>query len=93
MGKDYTVLLDGAYQVTAGEDGLKADNEADEGRGWVLVNGGSLTVNAGDDGVKAFNTLTSVAGSITVTESEEGLEAQHIVMSGGEVPSRPTTTA
>ncbi|MDP9984419.1 hypothetical protein J2W14_003844 [Pseudarthrobacter oxydans] len=52
-GKDYTVLLDGAYTVTAGGDGVKADNETDEGRGWLLVSGGTLTVGAGDDGVNA----------------------------------------
>jgi len=76
VGKDYAVLLDGAYQVTAGDDGFTSDNEEDEGRGWLLVNGGALNVKAGDDGIKAFNTLTVAAGTATVEESEEGLEAQ-----------------
>ena len=83
VGKDYAVLLDGAYQVTASDDGFKSDNGEDEGRGWVLINGGTLSVSAGDDGIKAFNTLTIAAGTATVEESEEGLEAQHIIMSGG----------
>ncbi|MCD5344414.1 carbohydrate-binding domain-containing protein [Arthrobacter sp. AK04] len=83
VGKDYAVLLDGAYQVTASDDGFKSDNGEDEGRGWVLINGGTLSVSAGDDGIKAFNTLTIAAGTTTVEESEEGLEAQHIIMSGG----------
>jgi hypothetical protein len=83
VGKDYAVLLDGAFQVTAGDDGFKSDNGEDEGRGWVLINGGTLNVTAGDDGIKAFNTLTIAAGTATVEESEEGLEAQHIIMSGG----------
>ncbi|MFE4194647.1 carbohydrate-binding domain-containing protein [Paenarthrobacter sp. NPDC056912] len=83
-GKDYTVLLDGAYQVTAGGDGVKADNETDEGRGWLLVSGGALTVNVGDDGVKAFNTLSVKGGTVTIAKSEEGLEAQHILISGGD---------
>ncbi|MDQ0662911.1 hypothetical protein QFZ35_001409 [Arthrobacter ulcerisalmonis] len=83
VGKDYAVLLDGAYQVTAGDDGFKSDNDQDEGRGWVLVNGGTLNVSAADDGVKAYNTLTIAGGTTTVAKSEEGLEAQHIVVSGG----------
>ncbi|MDJ0459512.1 carbohydrate-binding domain-containing protein [Arthrobacter sp. NQ7] len=83
VGKDYAVLLDGAYQVTAGDDGFKSDNDQDADRGWVLVNGGSLDVSAADDGVKAYNTLTIAGGTTTVAKSEEGLEAQHIVVSGG----------
>ncbi|VXC08586.1 conserved exported hypothetical protein [Arthrobacter sp. 9AX] len=83
VGKDYAVLLDGAYQVTAAGDGFKSDNDEDEGRGWLLINGGSINVSAGDDGIKAYNTLTIAAGTATVAESEEGLEAQHIVVSGG----------
>ncbi|MBE4718765.1 carbohydrate-binding domain-containing protein [Pseudarthrobacter sp. AB1] len=83
VGKDYAVLLDGAYQVTAGDDGFKSYNGEDEGRGWVLINGGTLNISAADDGITAFNTLTLAAGITTVEESKEGLEAQHIVMSGG----------
>jgi hypothetical protein len=40
---------------------------------------------AGDDGVKAYGTLTVSAGKVTVTKSEEGLEAQHIAVGGGNV--------
>lgn len=84
-GKDYAVLLDGAYQVTAGGDGFKSDNDTDDGRGWLLVNGGKITVTAGDDGIKAQNQLAITNGTVTVAESEEGLEAQHIAVSGGTV--------
>ena len=84
-GKDYAVLLDGTYQITAGGDGFKSDNDTDDGRGWLLVNGGKLTVSAGDDGVKAQNQLAIANGTVTVSESSEGLEAQHIAVSGGTV--------
>jgi hypothetical protein len=84
-GKDYAVLLDGTYQITAGGDGFTSDNDTDDGRGWLLVNGGKLTVSAGDDGVKAQNQLAIVNGTVTVSESAEGLEAQHIAVSGGTV--------
>jgi hypothetical protein len=84
-GKDYLALLDGTWKVTAGGDGVKSDNEEDEDRGWLLAAGGNLTVAAGDDGVKAYDTLTITDGKVTVTKSEEGLEAQHIAVDGGKV--------
>lgn len=84
-GKDYLVLAGGRYAVTAGDDGVKATNDEEEDRGWATIYGGELTVAAGDDGVKAETQLTVQAGTVTVAESVEGLEAQHITINGGTV--------
>lgn len=85
VGKDYLVLLGGSYNVTAAGDGVKATNEEDEGRGWLTVYGGELTASSGDDGLKAANLLTVNAGTVNITESVEGVEAQDIVINGGSV--------
>ncbi|WP_336716568.1 carbohydrate-binding domain-containing protein [Arthrobacter sp. USHLN218] len=85
VGKDYLVLLGGSYNVTAAGDGVKATNEEDEGRGWLTVYGGELTASSGDDGLKAANLLTVNAGTVNITESVEGIEAQDIVINGGTV--------
>jgi hypothetical protein len=85
VGKDYLVLLGGSYAVTATGDGVKATNEEDEGRGWLTVYGGELTASSGDDGLKAANLLTVNAGTVNITESVEGVEAQHIAINGGTV--------
>lgn len=84
-GKDYVAMAGGTVEVTAEDDGVKADNDEDEGRGWLLVQDGRLTVDAGDDGVKAYNKLAVTGGSATVTRSAEGLEAAHLDISGGTV--------
>ncbi|OUM41882.1 carbohydrate-binding domain-containing protein [Arthrobacter sedimenti] len=84
-GKDYVALLGGTYDVTAGGDGVKSTNEDEDGRGWLTVYGGQLVVSSGDDGVKAATILTVDAGTVNVTESVEGLEAQHIAVDGGTV--------
>ncbi|MHA7192103.1 carbohydrate-binding domain-containing protein [Arthrobacter sp. MDT2-16] len=84
-GKDYVALLGGIYDVTAGGDGIKSTNEDEENRGWFSVYGGQLTVSSGDDGVKAATILTVNAGTVNVTDSVEGLEAQHIMINGGAV--------
>ncbi|MDQ0736120.1 carbohydrate-binding domain-containing protein [Arthrobacter agilis] len=84
-GKDYIALLGGTWDVTAGGDGVKSTNEDEDGRGWFTVYGGQLVVSSGDDGVKAATLLTVDAGTVDVTGSVEGLEAQHITINGGTV--------
>jgi hypothetical protein len=82
-GKDYIALLGGTYDVTAGGDGIKSTNEDEDGRGWFSVYGGELVVSSGDDGLKAATILTVNAGTVNVTNSVEGVEAQHIIVNGG----------
>lgn len=84
-GKDYVVLAGGRYNVTAGDDGVKATNDEDENRGWFSIYGGELAVAAGDDAVKAETLLTVHNGTVTVSDSVEGMEAAHIVINGGTV--------
>lgn len=84
-GKDYVYLLGGALTVTAGGDGVKADNTTDADRGWVLVDGAEVTVDAGDDGVKGEQGLQVSSGAVTVTSSVEGMESAAILITGGTV--------
>lgn len=44
-----------------------------------------MTVNAGDDGFKASRVVEISGGSLTVEQSDEGIEAQYINVSGGDV--------
>ena len=85
VGKDYVALLDGNFTVDAADDGIKSDNAVDATRGWLLVKGGQITVSAGGDGIKAYNTVTISGGTANVTKSNEGIEAEHILLTGGTV--------
>ncbi|GAB3175059.1 carbohydrate-binding domain-containing protein [Myceligenerans halotolerans] len=87
-GKDYLVVTGGTLDVTADDDGLKADNEDgtdDDGDtvGYAAFLGGDVTISAGDDGVHAESDLVVADGTLTVTESYEGLEGTHILVAGG----------
>lgn len=86
-GKDYVDILDGTVTVTAGTegDGIKSTNDADAERGWVRLAGGTITIAAGDDGFKAERELEITGGSLTITDSNEGIEAQYVTVSGGTV--------
>ena len=84
-GKDYVDILDGTINVTAQQDGIKSTNDTDEGKGWTRLSNGTVTVNAGDDGFKASRVVEISGGSLTVEQSDEGIEAQYINVSGGNV--------
>ncbi|KUG57105.1 hypothetical protein AVL62_15030 [Serinicoccus chungangensis] len=83
-GKDFLSIQGGTLTVTANGDALKSDNTED-GTGIIAVSGDSteITVAAGDDAVKAENVIDLVDGTLTVTQSLEGLESARIVVEGG----------
>ena len=83
-GKDFLSLEGGTVTVTANGDGLTSDN-TDEGTGIVAISGEDteVTVAAGDDAVKGENVIDLVDGTLTVTESLEGLESARILVEGG----------
>lgn len=63
---------------TKGSDGLDVE-------GNIYVTGGSYTVSATVDGIHSDKTLSITGGTINVTQSEEGLEALDIEISGGNI--------
>ncbi|MBQ9083447.1 MAG: carbohydrate-binding domain-containing protein [Clostridia bacterium] len=67
---------------------LNCADDAVHGNSDVTVSGGSFTIATGDDGFHADNTLTIAGGTIVITESYEGLEGLHVVVSGGDIRSK-----
>lgn len=89
-GKDSLTVQGGTIVINAKDDGLKSSNEAlveEDGKevGWVLVEDGAITIAAGGDAIHAESDLTVNGGSITITESYEGLEGACIYINGGEI--------
>lgn len=82
--RGYILVRGGTIEATAGDDGLQAFTD-------TVIGGGSVTVGVVDDGIKA-EVIVSIgqfdgvdAPTVTVTESEEGLEAANIGISAGVV--------
>lgn len=56
--------------------GIKAGGE-------LIVSGGTFAIATGDDAFHADDTLTVTDGTVEISESYEGLEGLHVVISGG----------
>lgn len=68
----------GTFTIDAADDSVHSNAD-------ITVEGGSFTAATGDDGFHADETLTITDGSIRITESYEGLEGLHVIISGGDI--------
>ena len=84
-GNDSIRIAEGTYNITAGTDGLHAENTDDDTKGFIYVQSGEIRINAGDDGAHASGSLMVSDGSLTVENSKEGLEGHKIVIDGGQI--------
>ncbi|NCT90782.1 carbohydrate-binding domain-containing protein [Cellulomonas sp. APG4] len=97
-GKDYVLVEGGTLDVTAGGDGLKADEDEDATAGYIQVTDGEVTVTADGDGVDAVTDVLVDGGKLHVTAggghtaapdeevSTKGLKGGvHVAVAGGTV--------
>ena len=84
------VINDGTVNVKSYDDGIHANNDGslengETPTGNVTVKGGNITVYSNDDGLHADGTLSVTAGTVSVTNSYEGVEGTNVNISGGYV--------
>lgn len=72
----YAYLQGGQLDITAGDDGIDVFTD-------VVIDGATVIVSAVDDGVHGEQIAAMTAGALTVTQSEEGFEAQTVLIAGG----------
>ena len=72
------VINGGTFSIDSADDGIHSNINA-------TITGGTFTIASGDDGVHAEEELTISDGNLTVTKSYEGLEALHVLVSGGKI--------
>lgn len=86
-GKDSVRITSATINITANEDGIHSSNEDDENTtaGYIYVADGTITVSAGDDGMHADLETRIDGGTVTVSDSYEGLEGQLVVVCGGDI--------
>ena len=80
---------DGIYTLTAGSDGLHAENNDDDTVGEIRIEGGTFTIQAGDDGIHATTSLTVNGGTLTIAAGE-GMEATQLFLNNGGISIQAT---
>ena len=74
-GRDCVKILDGDFELTAGGDGIKSNNDGDPERGFVSIDGGSFSITAGDDGIQAETYLRIAGGTFDVAAEDDALHS------------------
>ncbi|MBR6684525.1 MAG: carbohydrate-binding domain-containing protein [Firmicutes bacterium] len=68
----------GSFVIDSADDAIHSNMS-------VTIEGGSFEIASGDDGVHADEKLTINACTMKISESYEGLEAQDVVINGGDI--------
>lgn len=84
-GKEIVAIANGSFNITAGKDAIHSFDDDDSTVGCVYIEDGSFNLAAESDGISAMNEICISGGSLTVTESYEGIEACVINISGGTI--------
>lgn len=85
QGKDSVRIADGTIAINSSNDGIHSENKDDSSLGFVYIKDGTIKISAADDGIHSGNNVTVDGGTITVSESSEGIEGQSIDINGGNV--------
>jgi hypothetical protein len=83
-GKDSLTVRDGTITVDAGGDGLTSDQDSDDTKGYVDIDGGTLDIAAGSDGIDGFTDVVITDGAIAI-DAEEGIEGGVVAIGGGTI--------
>lgn len=84
-GKDSVHIVNGSFTINSVADAIKSTNDTDVSKGFVLIENGSFYIDAGDDGIRASRKLRIDDGTIIISKAYEGLEAQVVVINGGDI--------
>ena len=84
------VINNGTVNIKSYDDAIHANNDTtlENGAtplGNVTINGGTITAYSNDDGLHADGALSVCAGTVSVTNSYEGVEGTTVNISGGYV--------
>lgn len=78
-GNYYILIEGGTFKINSADDAIHANS------GSVTVNGGTFDIATYDDGITADYLTKINGGTITVSESYEGIEGSYVEINGGTI--------
>lgn len=75
-GRDSIVVLGGIFEITAEKDAIQSTNEADEGKGYILIEDGTFNLNVSGDGIQAEKDLEINGGEFDITTNGGSVNAE-----------------
>lgn len=84
-GRDSIAIHNGTFDINVSGDAIDSNNDEDETKGWVSIDGGTIKITAGDDAIHAESDLTVNAGDIDIAQCVEGLEGVSVTVNGGTI--------
>lgn len=86
---DSICIADGTFNLKAGSDGLHAENNDDDSKGYIYINSCSLIIDAGDDGIHAVSIVQIDGGTISINAAE-AIEGTYIQINDGTITINAT---
>ena len=77
-------IAGGSFTLTAGTDGLHAENDDDDTLGFIYIEDGSFVIDAGDDAIHGTSVVQIKGGTYQISGAE-GIEGTVIVIDGGKL--------
>lgn len=64
-GNDCVLICGGEIAIQSSGDGLKSDNEKEEGRGCIIIDEGIIHIISSDDALQATSSITITGGNVS----------------------------
>ena len=85
-GRDSVRIYDGTITIHASGDGIKANNDEDEGEGYVSVDGGEILISGtSSQGIDGYSVVQVTGGSLKITGNNEGIQSKIVYIQDGDI--------
>ncbi|WP_423818024.1 carbohydrate-binding domain-containing protein [Salinimicrobium sp. TIG7-5_MAKvit] len=65
--KDFLLVKDGSYKISAGGDAFKSSNDAITSVGYITIESGNFIIISGEDGLQAESKLSIAGANLNIT--------------------------